>query len=57
MVDGVATSVLIVDIDVVEENIPRIANECRGHGINSRPHDHARPVSSPGLARLPTPAG
>ena len=32
------TPALIVDLDVIEKNIARIAAECRKHGVNWRPH-------------------
>src|SRR5262249_35275699 len=32
------TPALLVDLDVMEANIARIAGECRQHGVNWRPH-------------------
>ena len=37
-VSALDTPALIVDLDVIEANIARIAAECRKHGVNWRPH-------------------
>ena len=37
-VTALDTPALLVDLDVLEANIERIASECRKHGVNWRPH-------------------
>jgi D-serine deaminase-like pyridoxal phosphate-dependent protein len=37
-VSALDTPALIVDLDIIEKNIARIAAECRKHGVNWRPH-------------------
>ncbi len=44
------TPALVVDLDVLEANIERIATACRLHGIGWRPH--VKSVKSPELAQL-----
>ena len=37
-VTALDTPALLVDLDVLEANIARVAAECRAHGVNWRPH-------------------
>lgn len=48
--DDLDTPAVVVDIDVLEANLKRMADYCRLHGLNLRPHVKAH--KSPELARL-----
>src|SRR3954469_18578095 len=49
------TPALLVDLDLLEANIARIAATCREHGVGWRPHVKA--AKSPDIARLEIAAG
>jgi len=49
------TPALLVDLDVMGENIARIAAACRAHGVGWRPHTKAH--KTPEIARLQIAAG
>src|SRR5215470_4504451 len=49
------TPALLVDLDVLEANIARIAKTCRDNGVGWRPHSKAH--KTPGIARLELAAG
>ena len=49
------TPALLVDLDVLQQNIERIAGTCRQHGIGWRPHIKGQKVAE--LARLELAAG
>ncbi len=49
------TPALVVDLDVMERNIARIAAECRAHGVAWRPHTKAH--KTPEIAKLQIAAG
>ena len=48
--DGLDTPALVVDLDIVERNAARLANEMAGRGIALRPH--AKTHKSPELGRI-----
>jgi D-serine deaminase-like pyridoxal phosphate-dependent protein len=48
--DAVDTPALFVDLDVLEQNIARIAGACRKGGINWRPH--TKGIKVPQIARM-----
>ena len=52
---AVDTPALIVDLDILEANIARIAKTCRDNGIGWRPHTKAH--KTPEIARLQLAAG
>src|SRR5512144_1248521 len=49
------TPALVVDLDVMDRNIARIAAECRAHGVAWRPHTKAH--KTPEIAKLQMAAG
>ena len=49
------TPALVVDLDAMEANIRRIADECRAQGVHWRPH--VKSHAAPGLAKLLVAAG
>jgi D-serine deaminase-like pyridoxal phosphate-dependent protein len=54
-VESVATPVVVVDLDVLERNIARMAARARDAGVRLRPH--AKTHKSPEIARLQRAAG
>ncbi|HMR34378.1 MAG TPA: DSD1 family PLP-dependent enzyme [Geminicoccaceae bacterium] len=53
--DSIDTPALLVDLDVMEANIARVAAACREHGIAWRPHVKAH--KTPEIARMQLAAG
>lgn len=53
--DALDTPALLVDLDVMEANIARIAAACRAHGVAWRPH--AKAHKTPEIAKLQIAAG
>ncbi|SEP84722.1 D-serine deaminase, pyridoxal phosphate-dependent [Faunimonas pinastri] len=53
--DALDTPSLLVDLDVMETNVARIAGFCAQHGVAWRPH--CKPHKSPDVARLEIAAG
>jgi len=50
--DDLDTPALCLDLDVMDENIRRISAECRGKGVNWRPHVKGHKVGSIGKAEV-----
>ena len=49
------TPSLIVDLDLMERNIKEMADWCRAHNINLRPH--MKPIKVPAIAHMLLEAG
>jgi len=49
------TPALIVDLDLMERNIKEMADWCRAHNINLRPH--MKPIKVPAIAHMLIEAG
>ena len=54
-VDALGTPAVLVDLDVLERNVARMADAARRHGVRLRPH--AKTHKSPDIGRLQLAAG